>query len=245
MSVRAPLADLEVVGYVGRARREDAPRRLMAVFRGRGGERVLVPPVREEGDVLEGEEVREHDLAAFVDEGEATLLAEPLLAHPAHTLWMSPDGPRYEEFREAERRLDACAVDALARGLARGLEDETARDALFGALRVRPTVLANALLAVHFQLTGDTRLARPVREDLAGLTGRDTGPLERRVLEAAWPLLSSSAEVATAVATETRRAGRTDLAEEILKTVPAGARSASEPAPPLSWAGTFAWGRAA
>ncbi len=204
-----------------------------------------MPPMREEGDQVEGEEVSSEYLADLVEEADVTLLEAPVAAGAGHVLWMSPAGPRYQSVGEAEPELDAWAVRAVKDACARGLGAEGVRDLLFGVLRVRPTVIANALLAVHFQLTGDTRLARPIRDDLMRLEGRPTGALEQSLLEAAGPLLSSSTELATAVAMEVRRASRKDLAEHILKSVPVTARSASDPGPPLSWAGTLVWRPAA
>src|SRR5580700_3172149 len=216
--VRMPITDLDVVAYIGGARPEDAPQRLLPIYRSRTGGVVVVPPAREHEGALEGPEVTQAYLDALLEDEEATLVVPPFVARPRHTLWMSPAGPRYEPIAAAERELDAWAVDAVREAGARGLRGEGVRDLLFGALRVRPTVMANALLAVHLQLAGETRLARPVREDLVSLTGRDTGPLDRRLLDAAEPLLSNL-EVATAVATEVRRAGRRDLADPILAAV--------------------------
>ena len=241
MSARILIADLDVVGYVGRTDPSDAPKRLLPIYRSRDGQRVLVPPTEESGDHLVGYEVPTAYLEALLDEEEVTMLEQAPNAQAGHLLWMSRVGPRYEPAFDAERELEDLAVDAISQTCALGLAGEGVRDLLFGALRVRPTVMANALLAVHFQLTGDIRLSRPVRDDLADLIGWDTGELDRRMLEASRPLLSSSQDLATAVAMEVRRAGRREVADSILETVPAHKRSAAEPEPPLSWSGVLRW----
>ena len=227
MSVRIPIADLNVIGYIGRALLQEAPRRLMPVYQSRAAEHVLVPPSRDDGVQIEGPGISPLHLEDLVEEAEVTRLETSVAASAGHILWMSHAGPRYQAASEAERELDTWAVHAVEEVCVRRLDAEGVRDLLFGVLRVRPTVMANALLAVHFQLTGETRLARPIRDDLAALVGRPTGVQDQRFLEAVGPLLSSSADLATAVAMEVRRAGRRDLVDQILKTVPVTARSAS------------------
>lgn len=241
MTTRIALGDLHVIGYIGRWEPADAPKRLLPVFQSRTEPRILVAPTSEEGDFVLGQEVSQSYLATLLDEEEVTLLASPLAAVSGHLLWMSSTGPRYQSASEAEGELDACAVEAVKKACEARLADGWVRDVLFGALRVRSTVMANALLAVHFTLTEEYRLARPIRSDLAGLSGLATGELEERLLLTARPLFSSSQALATGVAMEVRRAHREDLASEILKDLRPAARRAAEPAPPLlSWVGTLA-----
>jgi hypothetical protein len=234
MTTRFDFQSLDVVGFIGQLDTSAAPARLMPVYVCSSSAEIVLPPLSESEGNVRGHAAPKERLNELVDEQEVTCLPSPEPAKPTHLLWMSPEGPRYESRERAEEALEQLAEDAIREVCALGLREDGACDLLFKAYRVRTTAVVCALLSVHFQLRGDPDQGQPLQKDLRRLAGKDTGRLERRLLDAAAPLLASSREVAAAVAREIRRAERDDLAEEILdEHVRHVTGTASEPAPAI------------
>lgn len=236
MNRSLPFSELDVIGFVGCLPPEDWPARPLPVYRSRVQLLGLWPPFQEQGELLQGEPLGAMQLEDMLAEGEFTPLPTPQQARPGHLLWLSASGPRYEPRSEAERALEDICRQATRRALQLGLQRGSAREQLFRALRARPTTVANALLAVHFQLANDFAQVYPLREDLAALGRTPASELERELVQTV-TADRLAPEVVSAVATELRRAQRHELASilEEKAHLPESARHAARPAPLIGW----------
>lgn len=236
MTRALPISELDVIGFVGQFPPEDWPVRLMPIYRARGQALGLWPPFQEQGERLEGEPLTAEELEDMLAEGELTPLPEPLAAREDHLLWLAETGPRYAPRVEAERELVDLCRKSVVRAMELGLKTSGARELLFRALRAHPTTVANALLAVHFQLVGDYAQARPLREDLTALAHTPPSSLEQDLVRAIAPD-KLGRELATAIAMELGRARRDELVSALLDAarVSEPIRQAARPAPPLRW----------
>ncbi|HYO64936.1 MAG TPA: hypothetical protein VEU33_02535 [Archangium sp.] len=238
ISLTIPLSQLELAGYIGRFQPKDWPVRLLPIYRSQSQSTYLLPPLKEEAGALRGSMVSKERLDELEEEGELTLLSEPMAAQENHLLWMDETRPRYMPHEEAESTLDERCAQTVIRAMEVGLHKRAAREHLFRSLRARPTAVVDALLSLHFQLLGDFEQVRPLREDLARMARSPVTELEQRLMT----LVTSSGKglsqkEVTAVASELRRAQRESLAKSLLDTsqIRSSSRWAAGPAVDLSW----------
>lgn len=214
MTPRVLLSQLNVVGFIGQAKPSQAPMWLMPVYQSRTESWAIVPPATEQGDYVEGHQISLEHLDDLVADGEVTRIDSPTPAAPNHEFWMLADGPRYLPPHQAKILLERLAMDAIREAVRAGLSSMTAGRRLTDALCARQTVVATALLCLHYEQTGKTGELDIAREDLETLRSEDTGGIERHQLQAALPMLQDS-RVKDVFVRELVRAGRNDLVDEM------------------------------
>ncbi|XXT17568.1 hypothetical protein WME94_45800 [Sorangium sp. So ce429] len=235
MSSSSSISELDVIGFIGRFSPEDWPVRLLPVYRSRTQQLALLPPFREHAGQVQGVEIAALDLEERIDEGEITVFDSYWAAKDDHLLWLSQSGPRYMPRSETEQVLDTLCLDTVQSALRAELSKRRARVHLFRSLRARPTGVANALLSVHFQLSNELSLVKPIREDLTQLSNVRPLQLEADMIQLV-AASNPSRQVITAVAAELRRAGRQELAKTLLQGATEQDERAAWPTPPMRWA---------
>jgi hypothetical protein len=235
MNESVPFGELEVVGFIGTSDREDAPLRLSPVFGVHATGKLLVPPMDETAEGVRGELIDAAHWEDLVDGGEAERLPTPVPARQEHTLWLGPLGLAYERSPDAEAHMGELAVEAV-RTACSILDSPVAGELLFAALRARQTRTANALLSIHFQLTGQDDQLAPLHQDLAALGQTPADDVDRRQLACVVDAALDD-KLTTAIAEELRRAESTggELAERLLEKVDEITRAAGDRTPPLGW----------
>jgi len=235
MSDCVPISDLLVVGYLGRFSAEDWPVRLLPVYKSRDKGFGVLPPFQHEETGIRGVKISPIELEEMIEEGEVTEKKPYLDAQPDHTLWLGPSGLQYAPCGEANRAFDQLSLEAIKKALDVGLLKGAARALLFRSLRARPTSVANALLSVHFQLTNEISLVKPIRVDLEKMKGIAPSTLEEEMIQA---ILEKKPrrDALNAIASELRRAERESFAQALLEGTPAVHDWAARPTPPLTWA---------